>query len=539
MKKALLILVFFLVFAHANTLVKSQAGCDYVVGNSETYSEIGTNTAMDVLKQTPSGGWAGKTICLKDNKTYPVSTITKDGSSNAPLIIRSHPQNSGRATFTDTRSWPAMCGNDFNFTIKISASYVQLQGIEVSRSSGRGIAVANSLYVDIKDVVVHDTFLSGIHVEDSPNTIVDGAQTFNTTLKGEVTACITSTCPKDNPRDDTPDSVGCTIPDTVVVKNSPNSTVKNSLIRDDKSPGKGGIMLAYRSDGVTFSNNEVYNVKGNSMHIDNSDNVLYENNLIYETCSTAEKDLGNGMYFLAERGGKPEDPWTYYGSHITIRNNIIVNKRGGILFGTCQQPNTTDSCPVKDVLLENNTVVGIVSVDEPKAGIQANYALQFRKKEGNTVFELIVVRNNIFHMRKTIQPTDPHGASQVPASQITFNGNIWTKKPTFATGDVQVNDISTVISNTTGLTACPSQRISPDAFRSAAQYSGKGADVSKVGIGRGSNTPFSSPTPMPDWDFDNDHDVDVFDFNRYIKKVMTNQDSWSRLASFVAAFRSN
>jgi hypothetical protein len=48
-----------------------------------------------------------------------------------------------------------------------------------------------------------------------------------------------------------------------------------------------------------------------------------------------------------------------------------------------------------------------------------------------------------------------------------------------------------------------------------------------------------SPTDMPseNWDLDNDGDVDAFDFNQFVLKVMKKTESWSKLASFIAAFQ--
>ncbi len=57
-------------------------------------------------------------------------------------------------------------------------------------------------------------------------------------------------------------------------------------------------------------------------------------------------------------------------------------------------------------------------------------------------------------------------------------------------------------------------------------------------------TPTQGPTPTSgdepeDWDLDNDGDVDVFDFNKFVKRVMTGDEAWSRLSDFIEALRAN
>jgi hypothetical protein len=48
----------------------------------------------------------------------------------------------------------------------------------------------------------------------------------------------------------------------------------------------------------------------------------------------------------------------------------------------------------------------------------------------------------------------------------------------------------------------------------------------------------ATPTPIQgnEWDLDDDNDVDVFDFNQFVVKVLKKTESWSKLASFIAAF---
>ena len=117
---------------------------------------------------------------------------------------------------------------------------------------------------------------------------------------------------------------------------------------------------------------------------------------------------------------------------------------------------------------------------------------------------------------------------------------MWSTKPSFAGNDTQVPQLSNVFDSTVNLSSCVTAPLDLTKYRVKSAYAGIGADISKIGVG--AELPPLDPTPTgnqsdENWDLDNDNDVDVFDFNRYIKKIMTNQESWSSVGSFIAAFR--
>lgn len=482
-----------------NPSIIHAAECDLVVGQGESHQTV--QSALGAITSDK------RSICVKDNKTYGRETISVSGTANSPLVIKSHPSNTSRPKFQDNDPFPPMDVNVYEPVIKILGSFITLDGLEVSRSSSIGMSSFNNTNVILRNVVVHDTYNHGIKAEQSPEFFVTGATLYRTTMKGTVTDCLRT--------------AGCKIPEVIMIKNSENGHVENSRIFDDGSPGKGGVLTAYRSDGVVFKNNEVYHVQGNSMHIDNSDNVLYENNLIYETCEST-KTLGNGLYKLSERG-KEQANWQYYGSNITLKNNLIVNKNNGINFGTCQEMEAGDVCPLMNVTVENNTIVGA-----------QEFALRLaaHNRSGN-----IQVKNNIFH---DLDDNNPDGSNGLPQSSLTFSNNIWSTKPSFAGNDAQVPNIGNVFDSSVNLESCVSAPLDVSKYRVKSAYAGKGADVSKVGVL--TNLPALDPTPTgnqpeENWDLDNDENIDLFDFNEFVRKVIRNQEAWSSVASFIAAFR--
>ncbi len=547
MKKALLILVFLLVFAHANTLVKSQAGCDYVVGQGETFTEVGNpaTTTKDVLDQA-GVNWAGKTICVRNNKEYPGMIIEKGGTTSLPLTIRSHPNNSSKPVFKDTKAFPdydkQFSGND---GIWVNADSVTVDSLEVSRASRHGVYVGAQSgirkNVILLNLTIHDTFNTGINITKSEQVLVDRAEVYRNQLVGTVTNCL-----------DFPPSQ-CTISEVVKATDSDHVTIKNSRITEDMSPGRGGVLTAGRlSTNISFTNNEIYGNTGNQMHIGNFTNIVFENNLIEGTTG----DTGTGMFRLGERYPRDKVNYTFRGDNFVFRNNLLVGLARGINFDHCEGVDTnldgtetwvsSNSCPFNNVTVENNTVVGIGAQDSG-AKEDKEFALKIAAMRGYPANN-ITIKNNIFHTVNG-QAGDVPDLDNGLGSRVSFEGNIWSDNPYITSADQEIRNLLGVFPANPDLTRTFTGRVDPSLYQVATTYNGKGADISKVGINRDGTTPpipIQSPTPSPtpegdtsDWDLDEDSDVDVFDFNRYIKKVMTNQDSWSRLASFVAAFRFN
>jgi hypothetical protein len=473
--------------------IRAQSACAIVVGQGEAHATV--QSALGAITTTK------RTICVKDNKTYGRETISISGSTASPIVIRSHPDNTKKPKFQDTDPFPPITVNNYEPVIKILGSHLILEELEVSRSSGIGISSFNNSNVTLKNVDVHDTYNHGIKAEESPEFFVTGATVHRTTLKGTVTDCIKTS--------------GCKIPEVIMIKNSQNGHIENSRVFDDGSPGKGGVLTAYRSDGVVFKNNEVYHVQGNSMHIDNSDNVLYENNLIYETCESTQT-LGNGLYKLSERG-KEQATWQYYGSKIILKNNLIIHKNNGINFGGCQEMKAGDVCPLNDVTIQNNTIIGA-----------RDFALRF---SSHTQSRNIKISNNIFH---DLNNDQPDASNALPLSSLSFANNIWSSKPSFASSDKEIAQLNNVFAKSFNLATCVSAPLDITRYAIASTYSGIGADISKIGTDKGGFTP---PPPAENWDLDNDSDVDVFDFNQFMVKVMKKTESWSKLASFIAAFQ--
>ena len=110
----------------------------------------------------------------------------------------------------------------------------------------------------------------------------------------------------------------------------------------------------------------------------------------------------------------------------------------------------------------------------------------------------------------------------------------------FAGNDAQVTNLGNVFDSSVNLDSCVSAPLDVSKYRVKSAYAGIGADISKVGVL--TNLPALDPTPTgnqpeENWDLDNDENIDLFDFNEFVRKVIRNQEAWSNVASFIAAFR--
>lgn len=496
-----------------------------IVGASETHK-----TLDSALKAVGSNG-AGKTICLRNDKVYgPAGAITASGSATSPFVIMGHPDNptvngTKKAIIRDDTPYPNWRDREnpnvkqYNAVVLRGNNQV-LRDIEVARASKQGVVLGgtgdNDLRENIKviNVVVHDTFGDGIGVLYGKNIKIENCELYRNEMVGAVTDCMKQ-----------PNAI-CSIGEVLKVRHSENVTVENCSIREDMSKGRGGI-LNTDSKNTTYRNNEIYMNTGNLLHIGDAANVVLENNLVYATCG----DKANGLYKLAER--YPPTTVNYKwkgGTGYTLRNNLIVGMARGINFGGCEgylkkkcnedDPNWPEcrnnpnsdytqkiwpeghACPMDNVLIENNTVVGTgnqnSNEDEPR-----EHSLVINDFHGDPVSNW-KIKNNIFHSVDD-DAVDHDDVFIQALGDISFTNNIWHDRSPLGQGDVQIKNLTGVFTGNPNLGACITGRIDKNKYKVSNAYQGKGADITKVG--RFASTDDEEQTPL-DTDGDGVKDAD-------------------------------
>ncbi len=454
--------------------------CTVVVGN-------GSGEFPDIPAALNSLGnnVAGKTVCVKNNKIYGQLNIkNKHGTASAPLMIVAHPANTGNKLpqFKDT-STPMVESTQYRGAIDIdSSSHIVLEGLEVAQSPSIGIDIVKSNNILVKGVIIHDNHTQVIRVGSSNTVTVDGCQVYN--YKKYIVPLIA--------------------PEALFTGDSENIVFQNCKLWDNISKdGNGGVLATLRSTNVTFRNNEVHApYVGPALHPDQSKNVLYENNVVINYCSTPAG--GAGFYWLDEVYPK-QGYRTQHGESITVRNNLIIGPaRTGLSVGGCEKKGSPGDdrymdgeCVAKNIVLENNTVVGLIETPEKPSAAFRYSSSHDKAPQG------LSIKNNIFHTIDTITQENSPGEQY-------FDGNIWSKTPynTKPSKDSVVSNLDGVFSSGINLNSCVPVPANLDIskyinnYKTTTAYNGKGADVSKVGIKTtlppvGTNNPTSVPSSTP------------------------------------------
>lgn len=482
----------------------AQESCTHVVGSGEQYQSI-----EGALASIGSNA-AGKVICIRNNKNYGNENITVSGTAASPLVIKGHPSNTGKPKFSSTNSGQV---------INVSGSYVNLHDVEVtSAPNADGIEVINTHHVNLYNVKVSNTKGHGIQVYQSDYVNIDGCEVIHATQGGNGAG--------ENVRAN---------------HKSKYVTIKNCFITDDWSQGVGGVLNVGQSDYVTVSNNELFFNQSNNLHLGNGDHVVFENNLVSTTCAA---DSGTGLYRMPERYDWYNNP-PYKNTDIKIRNNLIVKMEMGLSLLGCQD-NSGSVCPFRDAEINNNTIVGIGIPSSSKD--DKDYALNLTDQDHPVDVNNVRIFNNIFHTFNG--NTADYNNNWEERNNIMYDGNLWsdlTGVP--AQGNTLVTNWNSVFSNSPNITTCQNTRVNPNDYQVSNAFAGKGADVSRVGIGRGGGTPppssspssnpspspSTSPSPPPSWDLNSDGKTNAYDFAKLKKGIGSMYDLF-QIKIFLAEF---
>lgn len=475
-----------------------------VVGASETHKTLDSAVAA-----VGSNG-AGKVICLRNNKVYgPSGVIHTSGSPDSPFVIKGHPDNptvngTKKAIIRDDTPYPSWRDRDnpdvkqFNAVLLRGNNQI-FQDIEIARASKSGLILGGNSDKDLREnikiinVTVHDTYGDGIGVLYGKNVVIENCELYRNEMIGAVTDCMKQ-----------PNAI-CSIGEVLKVRHSDTVRVENCSIREDMSRGRGGI-LNTDSKNTTYRNNEIYMNTGNLLHVGDASNIVMENNLVYANCG----EKANGLYKLAERYPPTTVHYNWKGgTGYTIRNNLFVGMARGINFGGCEgyvkkrcnkdspdwpgcreDPNNGDytqkiwpegdPCPLDNVLIENNTIVGTGNQNSAEDEGR-EHALVINEFHRDPVANW-KIRNNIFHSVDDDPMIDDHDDVLIQAlGDISFTNNIWHDRSPLGQGDVQIKNLTGVFSANPDLGACITGRIDKNKYKVSATYQGKGADITKVG----------------------------------------------------------
>lgn len=475
-------------------------------------------------------------------------------------------------------AWNARCTSlgQWSRLMSVQSNNITIDGLFLRNSCGGGILIADDVVnATFKNSKIDWTFIAGFYA---------AGETTNLQVLGNEMTRISF---NDEYKQYNGEGYGVNI--------SIHMSGENMVVRDNIIAfGRGEIAMT-GARNLLFENNVVVANK-NNFYNGWADGVIVRNNLFWAPDANKhpgthwdKSNKNTNDWHLSSRN-EYDNRWVNYASglnNIAYYNNLIINN--SVQFnGYHNKQGVTYSTNTTNVYFGHNTLV-------TGPHTTSLFKLSFNAIEGATGDSKItgIVESNIFDVSKDASEAFPISLSS--NDSVTFRNNIMpASAPSSMKGPGDVYRNSAGLVNALAVLDFPipaagAPSVNMSGLRNAVNLNNYRLNNSSSAVNAGSTagamggiqipvlarakdyiladrvgipdmgafeldgipgptftpgpTPTSGPTPtgdLPDdWDLDNDGDVDVFDFNRYVRKVMQNTDQWSRLTSFIAAFRLN
>ncbi len=425
-----------------------KAECDIFVATNGNDDNNGSteNTPVRKIQTAANRVQAGQAICIKGGEYREVVLIAnKNGTAGNPIKIGGYtggglPIISGGITNNDEYTLPNsnckvldVCQGNPNsaggcnqrnscvrqtlFNI-MDSSNLQVYGIDVRGSSGRGFGVGNSNDISVKGVRSYHNWSQGFQI-------------WSETANSGNNINMDYTATYDNIR--AMAEKGIAGGGAIHVNKIKSGSIKNSLVFENFGEG-----LDVHKDSADFEVSK-------SMFWDNYHAFLYANG---STDATLDSNLlfctKNRVSWLEENGVNPGKT-TGYGSAITLRNEEAVTRKHGENGGTIASNNLILGCTnsiliagqgvatLSDVKVLNNTIVS--PRDFPEGG-------KFDGKQGEGISLAgklinILIENNVILADSTGESIN--GASMA-SDQVKYVNNIVSTAPARTRTGVRVAD---------------------------------------------------------------------------------------------------
>ncbi len=554
-----------------------KAQCDYFVSKEGNDSSAGTEASpFATIQKGVDRLTAGDTLCIKgysDGTTYSggVALTNKNGTANNWITLGGYEPDKKVVIQGNT--------NYTNGSVSItSSSYIRVLGMEVTKSNN-GFTAQQSNNIDLINLKAYDNYNWGIGVPNnngpSARIRMEHSEVFDNVKKNVVD-------PNWNPNDDRTGQGGT---------GAQFNEVREGAYRYNKLYRNFGEGLDVHKDAnqVIIEDNLFSENSHTAFYVNHASNILYHRNL---TICTGEKpawhdeygrrddNLGTAITFRQERGHGSDD----LGGNNAAINNVVIGCTKHLVATT----QTTDR-PFQSLLVANNTFID-ARKSEGNNAKSANF-VQIQSDAADYA-ESVVFLNNLFKFVDTRASLASPGG--VNLNKIVFSNNIADQNPGFTEGITQVNSLpfETSYSHTTflgnnskpwemtpseiknivrwaklisnspavnsGSITIPANVAAADRTRFETLYAqylatdyfanarNSNSDIGAHefgGVPGPTFTPGPTPTDNPsatdDWDLDNNDEVNILDFNIFIKRLLTGNETWAEINSFVEAFRAD
>lgn len=346
-------------------------GGTYNITSSISIATSGTSGNPITIKAYP-----GETPVLSGQNTYPnLSQSLHTYTYTGPTVTNDGVTYNNGQQFT--MSWNAL--------MNITASYIIIDGLEVTGSYGAGIYAGKlwgtTRYHDIviQNTKIHDNRAQAVQLEAVDHFTLDGNTIWENANYGRFSRS----------------SSQMNWPLIVMVADSTYGTIKNSTIYHNWGEGVG---LWYDTHDVSLEDNTIYNNYALEVYVDKAHDVTIQRNLIYNT--------GDPIYF---RGGSPsmgiaiaDESYNNHtaGYHRTIINNFLKGNGRNFSYWVEGTPGTG---------LINDLIAGNTFIDSTGTNLYIENASHVNTR----------IENNIFSGTSTLQNVAQNSA-------LIFSNNCWS-----------------------------------------------------------------------------------------------------------------
>lgn len=258
----------------------------------------------------------GDTVYIRGGTYHELTVIGTSGTENATITFQAYndevPVIDGMNTIPEGPEPSAR----YIPMISVKADYIEINGLTVTRSRGRGVTALESRNVVFSNLNVNNIWNAGLQFDTCSDSLIENCSVWE--------------CSQENNyvnRD------GSNHPSIVMIKDCTNSIVKNSRIYHNWSQGLSDLGSQYS----IFEDNEIYDNLGVNIYNDNSRDSITQRNIVYYS-SDAKDFWGPDATYPRGRGiSLANEDYTRYnnlsiGKNQIIANNFVFNCGSGFVF---------------------------------------------------------------------------------------------------------------------------------------------------------------------------------------------------------------
>jgi hypothetical protein len=421
-------------------ITKASTGCTYYVATDGNDNNIGTsvNQPFETIQKGLQAVSAGETICVRNGNYINANSrsirIDKSGQPNNPITIKGYqnekPRLDGQYRYPkyDPSSSHECVGNkskgdgkepdtrymNYSNLVKITGSWINFEGFDITGSTGRGIYIEDTHHITIKNSKIYSNRGGAIRAMES---IQGNDKVHHITIQNNEIYDNTNYCTYKRQA-----QTGLPWPGTISLSHTHHSIIRGNKVYQNYGQGLHPIELEH----VLIEDNQIWDNDGVQVHIDCVAYPIIQRNLIYRTPG-GMGIMGINISVDNRYGNEASDPVM---KQQVIVNNILI---GNIMNLDFHEKDGKKKGALIDAVIANNAFINAKIVNTTgHFNIKILDPDEASENHQNVKFE-----NNII-----IQDENPENIFRGPSRNrdaFTWNHNIWsTSPPDFARGRADI-----------------------------------------------------------------------------------------------------